>query len=121
MSNAAADALHCGEDMSADWTIGILDRDGTLQDGLKGLPDIGELRLSADEHRYRLEFACRLTRRLGCCDSHLFCFDGGFASRRRGIELRLEFGFSGGDLGLEFGDTRVCLCLAVLGSLLGFG
>src|SRR5215813_40157 len=45
-----ADALHSGEDMRADRTIDILDRDGTLQDGLKGLPDIEALGLAANEH-----------------------------------------------------------------------
>src|SRR5437660_4261694 len=85
-----SDALHSGEDMRADRTIGILDRDRTLQDGLKGLPDIKALGLPANEHRYRLEVARRLTRRLGRCDSHLFCFDGGFTCGCRGIELRLQ-------------------------------
>src|SRR6266566_2152647 len=93
--DVAADALHGGEDMRADRTIGILDRDVTLQDGLKGLPDIEALGLAANEYRYRLEVARHLTRHLGRCDSRLFCFDSGFACRRRGIELRLQLGFSG--------------------------
>jgi len=42
-----ADAFHSGEDMRADRTIDILDRDGTLQDGLKGLPDAEALGLAA--------------------------------------------------------------------------
>src|SRR6476646_10214649 len=52
--------------MSADWTIGICDRDRTLKDRLKGLPDIKPLGLAADQHRHRLELARDLARRLGC-------------------------------------------------------
>src|SRR5258708_10133669 len=92
----AADTLDWRENVRAERMVGSLARDGTLQDWLKGLPDIEALRLAANEHRYRLEVARRLTRPLGCRDPHLFCFDGGFACRRRGIELWLELGFSGG-------------------------
>jgi hypothetical protein len=35
--------------------------------------------------------------------------------------LTLQLGFSGGHLRLELGDSRVCLRLGVLGSLLCFG
>jgi hypothetical protein len=35
-----ANALRGSEEMRADRTIGILDCDGTLQDGLKSLPDV---------------------------------------------------------------------------------
>src|SRR5215467_780229 len=84
-----ADALHGGEDMRADRTIGVLDRDWALEDRLKGLPDINALCLAANEHRHWLEIARRLTCRLGSCRSHPLCFDFGFACRRRGIELRL--------------------------------
>jgi hypothetical protein len=48
----AAGALDGGEDMRADRTIGIPDRDWALQDGLEGLPDIKTLSLAADEDRY---------------------------------------------------------------------
>ena len=107
--------------MRAHRTIGIQDRDRTLQDGLKGPPDIKALGLAADEHRYRLELARHLARRLGCRNPRGLCGDGGFTRRRDSIELRLQLGLGGGPLRLQLGDPGDCLRLGVLGLLLCLG
>ena len=65
MTLVAAGLLHGGEDMRTDQTVWIRNCNGNIQEGLKTLPDIEPLGLAADEHRYRLERAHHLTRRLG--------------------------------------------------------
>ena len=96
-----------GEDMRANRTIGIRDRDRTFKDGLKGLPDIKPLGLAADQHRHRLALARDLARRLGG--------GGGFARGRDGIELRLQLGLGGVPLDLQLYDPGGCLRLGALG------
>ena len=85
---------------------------GLSQDGLKGAPDIEALGLAADEHRYRLELARRLLRRLGGRAPHGVGRDSRFPRRRDGIELRLQLGLGGGPLRLQFGDPRDAFALA---------
>src|SRR5260370_994959 len=103
--------------MCADRTIGIPDRDRTLQDGLEGLPDIKTLGLTANEDRYWLEIERRLARRLGRHDAPVLCHGGSFARRRHGIELRLQFSFGRRPLRLELGGPRGCLGFGLLNLL----
>ncbi len=107
--------------MCADRTIGIPDRDRTLQDGLEGLPDIKTLGLAANKDRYRLEVERRPARRLGCRNARVLRHDGSFARRRRGVELRLQFGFGGCPLRLELGGPRDCPGFGILRLLLCLG
>src|SRR5262249_53203605 len=107
--DVAAGAPDGGEDMCADRTIGIPDRDRTLHDRLEGLPDIKTLALTANEDRYWLEVERRLARRLGRRDARVLCHGGSFARRRHGIELRLQFGFGRRPLRLELGGPCGCL------------
>ena len=51
--------------MRADGTIGICDRHRTFENRLECLTDIKPLRLAADQHRYRLQFAGDLAGRIG--------------------------------------------------------
>jgi hypothetical protein len=75
--------------MRSDWTIGILDCDRTLQDGLKGLPDVETPRLAANEHRYRVE-AARASRAASAAAAQpLFYFDGNLR-REGGPKVALE-------------------------------
>jgi hypothetical protein len=113
----AAGVLRGGKDMSANRAIGIPDHDRGFQDGLKGLTDIKALSLTADEDRYRREVARHLARRLGGGDPRGLCRDSGFAGRRRGVELRLQLRFGGGQLGLDLGGPRGCLRLGLLSPL----
>src|SRR5437764_13421355 len=85
----AAGALHGGEDMGAERTIGVPYGDRALQDGSKALPDIKALGLAADEDRYRLEIARHLARRLGRDDARALRRHSGFARRGLRTELRL--------------------------------
>src|SRR6516162_5473231 len=111
--DVTAYTLDGGKDMCADRTMGIPDRDRALQDGLKGLPDVKALGLAANKHRYRFEVERHLTRRLGRHDTRGLCCDSGFARRRYGIELRLQFGFGGCPLRLELGGPRDCFGLGI--------
>src|SRR5215831_626490 len=116
-----AGAVDGGENLRADRTIGILDRDRALQDGLEALPDIKTLGLAANEDRYRLEVQRRLARRLGRHDARVLSRDGGFARRRRGIELRLQFGFGGCPLRIELSGARRGIGFRILSVLLCLG
>ena len=107
--------------MRADRTIRIQDCDRTLEDGLKGLPDIEPLGLAADQHRYRLELARHLAGRLGCCGARRLCNGGGFTRRRDGIELGLQLRLCGGQLGLQLGELGGGLRLVALSLLLCLG
>src|SRR5436190_17136435 len=98
--------------MRADWTIWVFDGDWTIKDGLGCLADIKSLSLPADQHRYRLEFARGLARRLGCRRPRSLRGHGGFTRRRRGIELRLQ---------IRLGGVPLHLRLRQLGERLRFG
>ena len=106
--------------MRADRTIGICDRDRTFKDGLECLPDIKPLGLAADQHRYRLEFACDLAGRLGRRDARSLCGGGGITRRRSGIEPQLQIHVGDIPLQLQFRDLGDGLRLGVLSLLLCF-
>src|SRR5205823_14670417 len=100
--------------MRADRTIRILDRDRTLEDGLKGLPDIKPLGLAADQHRYRLERARHLARRLGCRGPRRLCDGGGFTRGGDDIEIGLQLRLCSGQLRLQFADLGSCMRLVAV-------
>jgi hypothetical protein len=99
-------AFHRGENVRANRTIGVLNHDRGLEEGLKGLPHIQALGLAANEHRYRLESARHLVRFLGRSRLGRFGRDSGFARSRHRIALRLQLGFGGGQLRLGLGPGR---------------
>jgi hypothetical protein len=99
--------------MRADRAISVTDRDRALPDGLQGVPDVKALGLAADEHRYRLEIARRLLRRLRCCGPHGLCGSSCCARRCNSIELQLRVGFGGSPLRLQVDDLVAGLCLRV--------
>src|SRR5881394_579368 len=88
--------------MRPDWTIWIFDDDGTIEEGLECLADINSLSLPADQHRYRLEFARGLARRLGCRCPRSLRGHSSFTRRRGGIELRLQICLEDVPLQLRF-------------------
>ena len=104
--------------MRADGTIGICDRDRTFKDGLECLTDIKPLGLAADQHRYRLEFACDLAGRLGCRDARSLRSGGGVTRRRGGIEPQLQIHVGDVPLQLQLRDFGDGLRLGVLSLLL---
>src|SRR5262249_1634019 len=110
----ATGALQGGEDVRADWAVGVLDSDWAFQDGLESLPDIKTLGLATDEDRYRLEVARRLACRLGRPDTRVLRRDGGVVCSCRGIELWLQFGFGSGPLRLNLGGPGGGLCFGIL-------
>src|SRR5215217_3104309 len=93
-------ALHDGEEVGANWAIGIEDRHRTVEDGFKGLPNIKALRLAADKQRYRLELARHLARGFYCGNSPSLGQHRGFAGTGERIELWLQLRFCSGQLHL---------------------
>src|SRR5438874_13456137 len=107
--------------MRPDWTIWIFDDDGTIEEGLECLADIKSLSLPADQHRYRLEFARGLARRLGCRGPRSLRGSGGFTRSRGGIELRLQIRLDDVPLHLRFRHLGERLRLVTLSLLLCLG
>ena len=103
---------------STDRTIGVLNRNRTVEDRLESLPHIQPLRLAADQHRYRFELARGLARRLCGGGSRVLRRDGTFACSRERIEFRLKLGVRRGPLHLYLGDPGHRLRFRVLGLLL---
>src|SRR6202040_3299220 len=103
------------EDMRSNRTVGIEDRDRTLEDGLKTPPHVEPLRLAADEDRERLKLARRLARGLGCRGPRALRGGGGLAGWCERIELRLQLGIGGVPLRLQLGEFPGGLRRGVLG------
>ena len=103
--------------MRADRTIGIRNRHRNIQHGLEALPDIKPLGLAADQHRYRLELARHLTRRLGRRDPRRLRGRDGFARSLDGVELRLQLRLCGIQLRLQSGNIGDGLRLVVFSLL----
>src|SRR4051794_5788100 len=107
--------------MRAYWPIGIGYRDRSFKDGLKGLPNIKPLGLSANQYRYRLAFVRNLACRFGCRSPPGLRGRGAFTRRRDSIDLLLQISLGCVPLHLQLRDRVNYLPFGFLSLLLGLG